>query len=201
MSVPRCTLAVMAKLGSMPAWVRRPRAVVSATEDFLLWVFGETGSPEALGSRSTLAWLGGVDGESPMIHRHADPTQQRALTEFLIAYPMSTGDPYPAMEWFAEQGLAPDDVPTRGFWEAHAGYESTRCYAGGVSVALGWALGAIDDATLMTPLHCEDGRMIPDDERLECARVLHTLSVRPMPAPARPRLSPCRVPGPDSWIA
>lgn len=181
----------------MPEWVQRPRMVVSATEDFLLWVFGQTGSPEALGSRVALAWLGGLDDQtSPMIHRPAEPTQQRALTEFLITYPISTGEPYPAAQWFTEQGLALDDVPTRAFWDAHASYESTRSYARGVSIALGWALGAIDDPTLMTPLHCEDGTTIPDDERLECARMLHTLSVRPLPPPPRPHLSPRRAAGP-----
>lgn len=167
-----------------------------------MWVYGQTGSPEALGSRSALAWLGGIDGEtSPMIHRPAEPTQQRALTEFLIAYPISTGVPYPAAGWFGEQGLSSDEVPSQAFWDAHAGYESTRCYAGGVAVALGWALGAIDDPTLMTPLHYEDGSTIAEGERLECARVLHTLSVHPLPVPVRPRLSIRRATDQGSWIS
>lgn len=192
----------MGKLSGVPDWVQRPRTVVSATEDFLLWLFAQTGSPEALGSRVALAWLGGLDDEpSPMLHRRAEPTHQCALTEFLVTYPISTGDPYPRASWFTEQGLVLAEVPTQTFWDAHAAYESTRSYARGVAIALGWVLGAIDDPTLMTPLHREDGTTIPDDERLECARTLHTLSVRPIPAPPRPRLSPRPAPGAGSWTA
>lgn len=186
----------------MPTWVRRPRLVVSGTEDFLLWLFDRTGSPDALGSRVALAWLGGLDDQtSPMIHRLAEPTEQRARIEFLIASSISTSDQYPPAEWFGQYGLTGDDVPTREFWAAHVAYESTRSYARGVTIALGWVLGAIDDPTMLTPLYREDGSTIPDDERLECARVLHTLSVRPLPAPPRPRMSPRPTCDRESWIA
>lgn len=201
MSVVGCTLVDMGKLRSVPDWVRRPVLVVAGTEDFLLWVYGQTGSPEVLGSRVTLAWIGGIEDQtSPMIHQAGEATTGRASTEFLIAEPISTGAPYPTARWWSERALAPDEVPSREFWDAHVGYESTRSYARGVAVALGWAFGVIDDPTHMTPVCYEDGSTIPEEERLECARVLHTLSVRPVPAPARPRLSARRSPHHDSWL-
>lgn len=63
---------------AVPEWVTRSRLIVSATEDFLLWLFSETGSPEALGSRLALAWIGGIDDTtSPMVHADAAPTKRR----------------------------------------------------------------------------------------------------------------------------
>lgn len=196
-----CTLVGMGKLRNVPGWVQRPMLVVAGTEDFLLWVFGQTGSPEVLGSRLSLAWLGRLDDHtSPMIHRPAEPTEPRARTEFMIASSISTGDAYPELEWWAQRDLVPDDVPSREFWEAHAGYESTRSFARGVAVALGWAFGVIDDPAHMTPVFRDDGTRLSDQEREDCARVLHTLSVRPLPAPARPNLS-SRPATQNSWIA
>lgn len=196
-----CTLAGMGKLRSVPGWVKRPMLVVAGTEDFLLWVFGQTGSPEVLGSRLSLAWLGRLDDQtSPMIHCAAEPIESRALAEFMIASSISTGDGYPPPEWWSERRVVPDDVPSRGFWDAHAGYESTRSFARGVSVALGWAFGVIDDPAHMTPVFREDGSTLSEQERDGCAQVLRTLSVQPLPAPARPKLA-ARPAGRGSWIA
>lgn len=192
----------MGKLRDVPGWVQRPRLVVSGTEDFLLWLFGETGAPEALGARTVLAWLGGLEeAGAPMTHRLANPTRARALAEFAVAHAISIGAQYPTTEWFGSHGLAPDDLPTRAFWEAHAGYESTRSYALGAAVALGWVLGVIDDPGLLTPTYREDGGTLPDGDRAACARVLRTLSVQPLPAPARPVLSPRPACVGRSWIA
>jgi hypothetical protein len=48
------TLPVMetGRVRAVPEWVPRSRLVVAAAEDFLLWLFGETGSPEALGGHA-----------------------------------------------------------------------------------------------------------------------------------------------------
>jgi hypothetical protein len=51
----------------VPEWVQRSRLVVAAAEDFLLWLFGATGSPDVLGSRVALAWVGGIAAGSPML--------------------------------------------------------------------------------------------------------------------------------------
>lgn len=191
----------MGKLRSVPGWVQRPMLVVAGTEDFLLWVFGQTGSPEVLGSRLSLAWIGRLDGQtSPMVHRPAEPIKSRALAEFMIASSISTGDAYPPPEWWSQRRLPGGDVPSREFWGAHAGYESTRSFARGVSVALGWAFGVIDDPAHMTPVFREDGSKLSEQERQDCAQVLRTLSVQPLPAPARPVLA-VRAAGRDSWIA
>ena len=188
---------------AVPQWVTRSRLIVSATEDFLLWLFGETGSPEVLGSRLALAWIGGIDDTtSPMVHSAAAPTKLRAITEFMIAEAISKGEPYPSAAWFGEGGLPADEAPSRDFWEAHAGYAGTRSYALGVAAAIGWAFGVIEDVAMMTPVYWEDGSKLSDGDRLACASTLRDLSRRPMPPPPRPQLSGRRPVGAaGSWIA
>ncbi|MBN9099391.1 MAG: hypothetical protein J0I49_14945 [Pseudonocardia sp.] len=186
----------------MPGWVQRHRLVVAAAEDFLLWVFDRTGSPEALGSRVSLAWIGGLtDGQAPMTHRTVDAERDGAIAEFEVAAQISAGESYPPAQWWVDLGIQSVDVPSAGFWEAHAGYASTRSYAQGVAVALGWALGVIDDITLMTPRFYEDGSQLSDDERQRCAEVLHALSVTPLPPPPRPQLAGRPARGTASWLA
>lgn len=187
----------------MPEWVPRSRLIVSAAEDFLLWLFDATGSPDALGSRVALAWIGGLpDGRSPMIHQVVAPTHRRAVTEFLIAAPISKDEPHPGATWFREHDVPDDAVPTPDFWEAHASYESTRAYARGVCTALGWALGVIDDILHMTPAYWEDGSRLSDADRQACGDVLDALTRRPVPPPARPTLSRRRPErAATSWIA
>ncbi|MGH3615382.1 MAG: hypothetical protein ACRDRK_22850 [Pseudonocardia sp.] len=188
---------------AVPEWVTRSRLIVAATEEFLLWLYGQTGAPDALGSRVALAWVGGCDdvSGSPMTHRPFGPAQRRAVGEFMVAEAISGAKPYPPVGWFEEFGVGGEDVPARAFWESHAGWESTRSYARGVTVALGWLFGAIEPAEVMTPRFYEDGVEIPDVDRQACAQTLHDLSVRPLPAPAYPVLTRHTVDRVRSWTA
>jgi hypothetical protein len=188
---------------AVPDWVPRSRLIVSAAEDYLLWLFGATGSPEVLGSLVALAWVGGIDDtRSPMINQWVEPTKRRVMTEFLIAAPISAGEPYPGQAWFQDEGIPFEVVPSAEFWQAHVGFEATRSYARGISSALGWVLGVIDDLAHLTPVYWEDGAEMCHEDRQACARVLRTIEVRPLPAPARPRLSRPRPEDPrTSWIA
>src|SRR3954453_12231712 len=143
---------------AVPEWVPRSRLMVSAAEDFLLWLFGATGSPEVLGSRVALAWVGGIDdARSPMINQRVEPTKRRVMTEFLIAAPISAGEPYPGAAWFRAEGLPAQVVPSAEFWQAHAGFAATRGYARGSASGFGWVLGVIEDLAHLTPLYWEDG--------------------------------------------
>lgn len=190
------------RIRGVPEWVPRSRLVVAAAEDFLLWVFGETGSPEALGSRVALAWVGGIHPTSPMIGQSVEPTQRRVITEFFITESIAAGDPYPGAAWFRDHGILADDAPSEEFWDVHTGYESTRSHAQGITLALGWALGPIEELTFLTPMHGEDGALLPDADRQACAEVLHAISVRPLPPPARPQLSRRRsTAAAVSWLA
>jgi hypothetical protein len=188
---------------AVPEWVTRSRLIVSATEDFLLWLFGETGSPDVLGSRLALAWIGGLDDTtSPMVHAAAPPTKRRAIAEFMIAEAISQGEPYPGAGWFAERHLPVTEVPPAEFWQVHAGYAGTRSYALGVATAVGWAFGVIEDVATMTPVHWEDGAELSDGDRQVCAAALRALSTRPTQPHPRPQLSRRRPVGAaDSWIA
>ena len=187
----------------MPEWVSRSRLIVSATEAFLLWLFGETGSPEVLGSRLALAWIGGIDDTtSPMVHAAASPTKRRVITEFMIAEAISQGEPYPGEPWFAEQGLPAGEVPSQGFWEAHASYTAMRSYALGVTSAVGWAFGVIEDVAMMTPVYWEDGSELSAGDRRVCAASLRELSTRPIQRRPQPQLSRRRPVGAaGSWLA
>lgn len=173
----------------VPEWVPRSRLVVAAAEDFLLWLFGETGSPETLGSRVSLAWVGGIHPTSPTIGQSVEASKRRAITEFMIADLISAGAPYPGAAWFGERGIPADSVPSAEFWEVHIGYASTRSHAHGIALAVGWVLGVIDELTYLTPVHWEDGTPLSDVDRQACANVLHAISVRPLPPPTRPQLS------------
>lgn len=199
----RGTLTGMSRVTAVPEWVQRSRLIVAAAEEFLLWLYGQTGSPDALGSRVALAWVAGCDDVSgaPMTHCPFEPVQRRAIGEFMVAEAISGAKPYPPASWFDQYGITGEDVPTRSFWEAHAGWESTRSYARGVTIALGWLFGAIDRAEMMTPQFYEDGAEIPEADREACAQLLHSLSVRPMPAPPYPVLVRHTVDRAASWIA
>jgi hypothetical protein len=188
---------------AVPEWVTRSRMIVSATEDFLLWLFGETGSPEVLGSRLALAWIGGIDDTtSPMTHAAAAPTQRRGIAEFMVAEAISNGEPYPGPPWFAEQCLPTGEAPSQGFWEVHAGYAATRSYALGVTTAVGWAFGVVEDVAMMTPVYWEDGTELSDGDRRVCAATLRDLSTRPIQPRPQPRLSRRRPVGAaGSWLA
>ncbi len=192
----------MGRVSAVPDWVTRSRLIVAATEEFLLWLYGQTGSPDALGSRVALAWVGGCDdvGRSPMTHRPFEPTQRRAIGEFMVAEAISRGKDYPPSDWFAGHIITGGDVPERSFWEAHAGWESTRSYARGVTTALGWAFGAIERAEIMTPRFYEDGTEIPAADREACALLLRALTVRPVSTPPYPALTRHTVDRPASWI-
>lgn len=191
------------RIRGVPAWVTRSRLVVSATEDFLLWLFEATGSPEVLGSRVALAWIGGIDDlMTPMSQRLAEPTQQRAITEFMLAEAIWKTEPYPDMAWFHAHGVPGGEEPSRRFWETHAGWASTRSYAMGIAAAVGWAMGVIDDPAHMTPVMWEDGSEMSDEDRQACAEVLWSLSTNPIRPAPRPGLSKRRPDGaPGSWLA
>lgn len=199
----RATLICMGRVAAVPEWVQRSWLIVAATEEFLLWLYGQTGSPDALGSRVALAWVGGCDdvNSSPMTHRPFGPVQRRAIGEFMVAEAISNAQPYPLPDWFAGHGITGQDVPARSFWESHAEYESTRSFARGVTVALGWAFGAIERAEIMTPRFYEDGVEISEADREACAQLLHTLSVQPVPAPPYLVLARHTVDRAASWIA
>lgn len=178
LSVSTRTLVVMARVRTVPVWVRPPAAVVASTEDFLLWVYGRTNSPEALGSRSALGWIGGLDVTAPLSSRSEAPSQRRALSEFMLASRVSEQEPYPEVAWWREQGYEPGQALPHEWWEANSGYGVSRAYAQGIALALGWAFGTIDDPTLLTPIHRDDGSEIPTADRAEYARVLRKLSDR-----------------------
>src|SRR6478752_3369042 len=55
-----CTLTDMARLSSVPDWVRPSLRAVASVEDYLLRLFGRTRSSEVLGGHAALAWLGGA---------------------------------------------------------------------------------------------------------------------------------------------
>jgi hypothetical protein len=177
----------MSRIRNIPEWVRRPVSVVSGTEAFLLWVFGRTDSPEALGSRVALAWLGELVTAAPLSGRSDPISEARALAEFGIAKGVADGAPYPDAEWWAGRGLGLDATPSRRWWESNAAYGYSRSYARGVAIAIAWALGVIEDPAFMAPFRREDGSDIPEWERADYARVLRKLSQPPAPA-ASPRV-------------
>jgi hypothetical protein len=137
-----------------------------------------------------------------MINQRVEPTRRRVMTEFLIAAPISAGEPYPGPAWFHAEGLPGQVVPSAEFWQSHAGFAATRSYARGIASGLGWVLGVIEDLSYLTPVYWEDGAEMCQEDRLACARVLRAIEACPLPAPARPRLSRPRPTDPDtSWLA
>ncbi|WP_141282391.1 hypothetical protein [Pseudonocardia hydrocarbonoxydans] len=168
----------MAKLSTVPAWVRRPLPAVAGVEDFLLRLYRRTESAEALAGFIALSWLGGEAADGPLLW--AAPPEERFARAFLaVADALAEGESYPPPEWWrAEAGcLAP---MTEAQWNERAGSWPERFYAHGVVCALGWVLGVFDDPAIMAPLHCGDGRSVGYGPREEwrvrlraCAVPLH----------------------------
>lgn len=189
----RTLRAMSPRIVAVPTWVGRSLPSVATTEDFLLQVYGDTGSPEAFGTWAALAWVGGLpEWGSPILHSSAEPTARRASTELEVAKDITCGHPFPSADWWAGEDLRADEVPSREFWEAHAGYESTRCVARGVAMGLAWTFGVAAPDKLV-PRHREDGTLLSDHDQEECRLVLRELTVRPR-KPPRLRLSPRPVP-------
>lgn len=161
LSVAGRTLDSMAKLSTIPGWVRRPLAAVSGVEHFLLRLYGRTKSPEALAGYSALSWLEGENGAEtmgPLLW--AAPPQERFANAFLaVADALAEGEPYPAPAWWRSEAgcLGP---MTQAQWSERAGSWPERFYAHGVVYALGWVLGLFDDPAVMAPLHCGDGSSV-----------------------------------------
>lgn len=159
------TLMAVAKLSTVPAWVRRPLPAVAGVEDFLLRLYRSTESPEALAGFIALRWLGGNETAGPLLW--AAPPEERFANAFLaVADALAEGEPYPAPEWWdAEAGcLGP---MTEAQWNERAGSLPERFYAHGVVCALGWVLGVFGDPAIMAPLHCGDGSSVGYGRREE----------------------------------
>lgn len=172
----------------MPGWVRQPLAVVSSVEDFVLWVYGETDSPSALGVWTSLTWVGDADqAKAPLTTSECAPSQNRVIAEFMLACEVSAGNDYPAPAWWAKQGFTESEIRDRGWWDAYAGWGMGRNEALGVSVALGWLFGQIDDPAHVVPAFRGDGSHIEHELRQEWALVLRGLETAPLSAPGTNR--------------
>jgi hypothetical protein len=151
----------------VPTWVRPSPNAVIHIEDYLLRLFGQTRSPEVLGSHSALAWLGGADGEQtigPLAWRAA-PDEELAWSFLAVADTLAEGEPYPPPAWWAQRrGIAP---MTAEHWVRLTGSWYERHYAHGVTCGLGWVLGEIDDPAIMAPVRTGDGGAISFAEREE----------------------------------
>jgi hypothetical protein len=152
------TLEAMAKLSTVPAWVRRPLPAVAGVEDFLLRLYRRTESPEALAGFIALSWLGGDEAAGPLLW--AAPPEERFANAFLaVADALAEGEPYPAPEWWdAEAGCLRPMIEAQ--WNERGGSWPERFYAHGVVCALGWVLGVFDDPAIMAPLRCGDGNSV-----------------------------------------
>lgn len=168
----------------VPGWVRRPVAVVSATEHYLLRVYGWTTSPEALGSRTALAWVGRLEPEPPFCARPVAPSWRAAVAVFEVAAGVMRAEPYPTAGWWAEKGAGLDRELSAEWWRVNAAYGHSRGHASGVAVALGWAMGVIGDPAHLVPVHRDDGTTLPDEQRARYAAALRRLS-RPRPVDDR----------------
>lgn len=162
------TLASVARLSSVPGWVRPPLRAVADVEHYLLRLYGLLESPEALAGFSSLTWLGGDDGEQtrgPLVWRAA-PTAAVADAFVRVANALADGEPYPSAGWWAREApcLSPMSLQQ---WDEHAGPLSQRCYAHGVVCALGWARGLFDDPAILAPIHRGDGSTVTYTEREE----------------------------------
>jgi hypothetical protein len=179
--VPCRTLLGMKRLSSVPEWVRPPLYAVAGTEEFLLWLFDRTRAPQALGSWSSLSWLVAAEGAQtpgPLVRRGL-PTEVAAWGDMAVADLIANAEAYPPSSWWAEQGIALGDRMAREQWAERTGSLYERHYAHGVTVALAWLLGSIDDPALMAPIRDGDGEFIPPATREEYRSVLRKLSEPP----------------------
>jgi len=173
----------MARLTDVPDWVRPPFAAVCATEDFLLWLWGQMKSAELLGAHASLAWLGAEDGEetrTPVTTRMGLPSEVLARTEMHVADRIAEAEPYPSLYWWEAQQVFEAEQMDPGEWATRiaSGYE--RHFAHGVTVALGWLLGEFDDPAMMAPLRLHDGTPLTAEERERLKEALRDLSRRAM---------------------
>lgn len=168
--------------------MRPPPYAVAGTEDFLLWLFGRTKAPQALGSWSSLSWLAAAEGERTPgpLGRPGLPTEVAARADLAVADAIANAEPYPPSAWWADRGIGLGDRMAHEQWAARTGSLYERHFAHGVTVALGWLLGSIDDPALMAPIRDGDGEFIPPATREEFGSVLRNLSAPP--AAQRPRL-------------
>ena len=95
----------------MPTWVRPPLRAVASTEEFLLWLYGRTRAPAALGAWSALSWLAAADGDQTPgpLTRVGLPREVVAWAELRVATRISNGAPYPPATWWARHGIEQAD--------------------------------------------------------------------------------------------
>lgn len=158
----------MARLRAVPRWVRPPLHAVARVEDFTLRLYGRTKSPEVLGAWISLSWLGAANGaQTSGPFGVGWPTEVAAFRKLRIADQLAEGCPYPSSAWWASRGVEPADRMSVERWNEQAAHPVDRAHAHGVRVALGWLLGELDlhEASLMAPIHFEDGRLIGQGDR------------------------------------
>lgn len=163
-----CTLDAVAKLSSVPGWVRPPLRAVADIEHYLLRLYGSTNSPQALAGFSSLSWLGGSEGEEtpgPLVWR-SRPTVAVADGCISVATALADGDPYPSRAWWEREAPALGQM-SPGPWDEYSVPVMQRYYAHGVVCALGWARGIFDDPALLAPIHRGDGSTVTYSEREE----------------------------------
>lgn len=191
LSVVASTLAGMAKLSTVPGWVRPPLRAVTRVEDFTLRLYGRTKSPEVLGSWICLSWLGADEGERTNApFGRCLPTEVAAFRKLRIADRIAEGFRYPAASWWASFGIEPVDRLSVEQWDEQVYNLHDRAHAHGVRVALGWLLGELDldEVGHMAPIHFEDGLRVDPAERELYANRLRELVM----LPAVPESAPTR---------
>lgn len=180
----------MAKLSTVPEWVRPPLRAVARVEDFMLRLYGRTKSPEVLGSWVCLSWLGAADGERTNApFARCLPTEVAAFRKLRIADRVAEGYRCPSPSWWAARGIEPGDRLTAAQWDEQIYNPHDRAHAHGVRVALGWLLGELDlhEVEHMAPIHFEDGRRIdPADRELYAERLRELVTPHAEPAVTRP---------------
>jgi hypothetical protein len=176
------------RLRSVPVWVRPPLEAVAAAEDYLLWLYDRTRSSEVLGSWTSLSWLGAFEGARTPgpLGRPGLPTELQAWQDATVASAIADGRRYPPSAWWAEQFIELDARMPPDQWALRIASPYERHYAHGVTVALCWLLGRVDDPSLMAPIRFGDGRLVPEADRERYRTELRVLLVPPACAPAEP---------------
>lgn len=176
MSDYRRTLGSMSARSAVPAWVRPPLREARAAADVLLRQHATSNAPASLGAWATLEWLRQAPEETtPVSKLRRDPTQIVALAEIQIASWIAVQRPYPGPEWWAQQGVRPEEILPRSFWEDLAGYGWSVEFATGVAQAFGWLAGLHERATCMVPRRNGDGVRFSKRERQAMAFSLFRL--------------------------